>query len=141
MSDQDDISFHLGFPVDDLRETRAFYGELLNCEVLSLSERTISINFWGHQLVGHLVPEMAGEHGTNEIDGSDVPIPHFGAVLDWDEWQELADRFRASEHDFVIDPYVRDRGTPDEEAKMFVRDPSGNTLEFKAFKHDDKPFA
>ncbi len=141
MADRSVNRFHLGFPVSDIEATREFYGDLLNCEIIRRSERTININFWGHQLVGHLVPEVAGEHGHNEIDGNDVPIPHFGAILAWRQWEELVERVERSDVGFVIEPYVRDRGTPEEEGKMFIRDPSGNTLEFKTFRTDDHPFA
>ncbi len=132
--------FHLGFPVNDIEETRAFYGDLLNCKIIRSSDTTINIDFWGHQLVGHLVPDVAGEHGHNEIDGNDVPIPHFGAILDWTEWENLVERVNRSDVEFVIDPYVRDRGTPEEEGKMFIQDPSGNTLEFKTFKNEEQRF-
>ncbi|MFH5830792.1 VOC family protein [Halalkalibaculum sp. DA384] len=141
MAEQSFERFHLGFPISDIEETRKFYGEILGCDIVRSSERTININFWGHQLVGHLIPEFAGKHGTNEIDGNPVPVHHFGVILEWDEWEALAERIRASEHDFVFEPYVRDKGLPEEEGKMFFRDPSGNTMEFKTFKNEDQIFA
>ncbi len=138
MISNDDQAFHLGFPVDDLDDARDFYGEFLECEILRGSSGSITIDFWGHQLVAHLVPDQAGEHGTREVDGNDVPIPHFGAVLPWDEWEALAEKVRSSDVEFLFGPYVRDRGTPEEEGKLFIQDPSGNTLEFKTFARENR---
>ncbi|MDX1636707.1 MAG: VOC family protein [Balneolaceae bacterium] len=132
--------FHLGFPVADLEETRSFYEDILGCEVASVSDRTININFWGHQIVGHLIPDFAGKHGTNQIDGNPVPVPHFGVILEWEEWEALAKRVEEAGVDFLFGSYVRDKGAPEEEGKMFFRDPSGNTMEFKTFKNDDQIF-
>lgn len=140
MAEQSFERFHLGFPVSDIEKTREFYRDILGCKITKSSERTININFWGHQIVGHLIPEFAGKHGTNEIDGNPVPVHHFGAILDWEEWEALADRIRESEYDFVFEPYVRDKGKPEEEGKMFFKDPSGNTMEFKTFKNEEQIF-
>ena len=135
--------FHLAFPVHDLAASRAFYGELLGCPEGRSSERWIDFDFFGHQLVAHLVddaaPAPAGD--SNPVDGHDVPVPHFGAVLEWDTWHRLADRLRAANQKFVIEPYIRFEGQPGEQATMFLLDPSGNALEFKAFKDMGQLFA
>ncbi|RUO20628.1 VOC family protein [Aliidiomarina haloalkalitolerans] len=125
--------FHLAIPVDDLAKARAFYGELLGCAEGRSSDHWIDWNFYGHQLVTHVAPERLLPPVTNPVDGHDVPVPHFGAVLDMDSWQALADKVRAAGIDFVIEPYVRFQGQPGEQATMFFYDPAGNALEFKAF--------
>ncbi|MCH8501621.1 MAG: VOC family protein [Aliidiomarina sp.] len=125
--------FHLAIPVDDLAKARAFYGELLGCAEGRSSDHWIDWNFYGHQLVTHVAPERLLPPVTNPVDGHDVPVPHFGAVLDMDSWQSLADKVRAAGIDFVIEPYVRFQGQPGEQATMFFYDPAGNALEFKAF--------
>ena len=143
--------FHLAFPVTDLDATRAFYGGLLGCPEGRSSERWIDFDFFGHQLVAHLVeasepeatpPEpLAGGAPTNEVDGDRVPVPHFGAVLAWDTWRELADRLRAGGVRFRIEPRIRFRGQVGEQATMFFEDPSGNALEIKAFRNPEQLFA
>lgn len=133
--------FHLGFPISDIEETRKFYRDLLGCEIIRSSDRTININFWGHQIVGHLIPEFAGKFGTNKIDGNPVPVHHFGIVLEWHEWEALVERVRASDIDFLFDPYIRDEGEPEAEGKIFFRDPSGNTLEFKTYRNEEQIFS
>ena len=135
--------FHLAFPVHDLAAARAFYGGLLGCPEGRSSDRWIDYDFFGHQVVAHMVddiePDVGGE--SNAVDGHDVPVPHFGVVLPWDRWHELADRLRAAEVEFVIEPYVRFEGEPGEQATMFLLDPSGNALEFKAFQDMGQLFA
>ncbi len=132
-------TFHLGFPVDDLDAAQSFYGEFLNCDVHSISDESITIDFWGHQLVAHLVPDQAGSHGYRTVDGNEVPIPHHSAILEWDEWEALVDKVdSAPDVEFLIGPYVRDEDTPEEEGKLFIQDPAGNTLEFKTFKHENR---
>jgi len=142
--DQSGLSpFHLAFPVHDLTAARAFYGELLGCPEGRSSDRWIDYDFFGHQVVAHMVDESpppdAGE--SNAVDGHDVPVPHFGVVLPWDDWHALADRLRAADVEFVIEPYVRFKGEPGEQATMFLLDPSGNALEFKAFQDMAQLFA
>lgn len=133
--------FHLAFPVSDMQETLAFYRDVLGCETGRRSDRWIDFNFWGHQLVAHLSPEEAGKSSTNEVDGHAVPAKHFGLILEWEEWERLAERLREADLDFVIEPYVRFKGEPGEQATMFFLDPSGNALEFKAFRNRDQIFA
>lgn len=133
--------FHLAFPVKDLEETRTFYRDILGCSTGRSSDKWIDFNFWGHQVVAHLSPDEAGKSSTNEVDGHAVPAKHFGAILEWDEWHALADRLKDADVDFVIEPYIRFEGEPGEQATMFFLDPSGNALEFKAFKDKKQIFA
>jgi len=133
--------FHLAFPVQDLEQARAFYGGLLGCAEGRSSDHWIDFDFFGHQIVAHLSPGgIAQDAQTNHVDGHGVPVPHFGVVLDMDTWQKLADTARAANIEFVIEPYVRFKGQPGEQATMFFKDPSGNALEFKAFADRSKLF-
>ena len=132
--------FHLAFPVDDLAAARAFYGEVLGCAEGRRSEQWIDFDFYGHQIVTHLSSD-AGDRASNAVDGHDVPVPHFGLVLGMEEWEALAKRLRAAGIQFVIEPTVRFRGKPGEQATMFLRDPAGNALEFKAFADMGQLFA
>lgn len=133
--------FHLAFPVTDLAAARSFYGGLLGCPEGRSSESWIDFNLYGHQIVAHLTAPAADEQAHNPVDGHDVPVPHFGVVLDWSDWQDLATRLRTAGTDFVIEPYVRFEGQVGEQATMFFRDPSGNALEFKAFRDMTQLFA
>jgi extradiol dioxygenase family protein len=134
--------FHLAFPVADLAATRAFYADLLGCRVGRTSDRWIDFDFFGHQLTAHLVsPSALGDVTTNPVDGDDVPVRHFGAVLPWDDWQALAARLEAQGVTFRIRPHVRFQGQVGEQATLFLLDPSGNALEFKAFKDPARLFA
>lgn len=132
--------FHLAFPVHELPAARHFYGELLGCPEGRSSERWIDFDFFGHQLVAHL-SEAAGDRASNPVDGHDVPVPHFGVVLEWDDFHRLAERLKAAGVRFEIEPYIRFQGQVGEQATMFFRDPSGNALEFKAFKDMGQLFA
>ncbi|MEX1011584.1 MAG: VOC family protein [Balneolaceae bacterium] len=138
----DSISpFHLAFPVKELKETLRFYRDILGCETGRSSDRWIDFNFWGHQVVAHLSPDDAGRSSSNDVDGHAVPAKHFGVILEWEEWEELAERLRNHEIRFVIEPYIRFEGEPGEQATMFFLDPSGNALEFKAFRDKSRIFA
>ncbi len=136
--------FHLAFPVDDLARARGFYGHLLGCAEGRSSDEWIDFDFFGHQIVAHLVahlaPARAAEH-HNPVDGHAVPVPHFGVVLDWDAFQALAERLRSAGMQFVIEPHVRFAGQVGEQATMFLRDPAGNALEFKSFRDRAQLFA
>jgi extradiol dioxygenase family protein len=132
--------FHLAIPVDDLDAARAFYGDLLGLPQGRSAETWIDWNLFGHQIVTHRVPGSAGD-AHNPVDGHDVPVPHFGAILSVEDFHRLAERLRAGGVRFVIDPYVRFEGQPGEQWTMFLRDPSGNALEFKAFADDAQVFA
>ena len=133
--------FHLAIPVGDLAAARRFYGELLNCPEGRSSDEWIDFDLMGHQLVVHLVEGSPATAGTNPVDGHGVPVPHFGVVLEWEVWHALADRLRAAQVAFVIEPYVRFAGKVGEQATMFFRDPAGNALEFKAFRDPSQLFA
>ncbi|PLC52432.1 glyoxalase [Pollutimonas nitritireducens] len=133
--------FHLAFPVRDLAEARAFYGELLGCPEGRSSNEWVDFNFFGHQIVTHLSPDECGSTVTNNVDDHNVPVRHFGAVLDMNVWEALADKLKAAGTKFVIEPYVRFKGEVGEQATMFFLDPSGNALEFKAFKNIESLFA
>ena len=133
--------FHLAFPVHDLEAARRFYGGLLGCPEGRSAARWIDFDFFGHQIVTHLAEGMEPRRHHNPVDGHDVPVPHFGAVLGMDQWRAMADRLRAAGIDFVIEPTIRFEGQPGEQATMFFLDPSGNALEFKAFADDAMVFA
>ncbi|MCV2884592.1 glyoxalase [Aestuariibacter sp. AA17] len=126
--------FHLAIPVTSLAHARAFYGELLGCSEGRSDDHWIDWDFYGHQLVTHLVKAMPSVPDTNVVDEKHVPVPHFGVVLPWKEWHSLADTLDNVGTDFVIAPYIRFKGQPGEQATMFLHDPSGNALEFKAFR-------
>lgn len=133
--------FHLAFPVHDLAAARAFYGDLLGCPEGRSSPEWVDFDFYGHQIVAHLAPDECGSADTNPVDGHDVPVRHFGLILDWDAWHTLADRFRAAGQRFIIEPGIRFQGKVGEQATMFLLDPSGNALEFKAFRDEAMIFA
>ena len=134
--------FHLAVPVNDLAEARRFYGGLLGCAEGRSSPDWVDFDFFGHQLVAHR--DHAGGAGKpihNPVDGKDVPVPHFGVVLEWDHWHRLAERLQAAGVKFGIEPGIRFRGQVGEQATMFFQDPSGNALEFKAFRDIGQLFA
>ena len=132
--------FHLAFPVDDLAAARRFYGTVLGCPEGRSSAEWIDFDLYGHQIVAHLAPPRVRTH-HNEVDGHDVPVPHFGVVLDWDPFHALAARLRAQGVKFVIEPCIRFAGQVGEQATMFFHDPAGNALEFKAFRDRSQLFA
>jgi extradiol dioxygenase family protein len=132
--------FHLAFPVHDLAAARRFYGELLGCPEGRSSAGWIDFNFYGHQIVAHLAPDECGHRSSSRVDDHDVPVRHFGAVLTIPQWQVLADRLKAAGTQFVIEPYIRFKGEPGEQATMFFLDPSGNAIEIKAFANLDSLF-
>lgn len=134
--------FHLAVPVHDLAAARAFYGELLGCPEGRSSDTWVDFDLYGHQFVAHLDRARRQPPAiTNPVDGDDVPVPHFGVLLRPEAWRDLADRLVAAETDFVIDPHVRFAGEVGEQSTMFLLDPSGNALEFKAFADDSQVFA
>lgn len=135
--------FHLAIPVYDIDAARTFYRDVLNLEEGRSSEQWVDFNFYGHQVVIHEHPKtQSQDHAhTNVVDGHDVPAPHFGVVLTWQQWETLANRLKDFGTEFVIEPYVRFKGETGEQATMFFLDPCGNALEFKAFKDMDQLFA
>lgn len=133
--------FHLAFPVANLAQTYSFYHELLGCPVGRQSNAWIDFNFFGHQVTAHLKPEELTQAHTNEVDGDAVPVRHFGAILDWQDWHNLAQKLKDHHQTFIIEPHIRFEGQVGEQATMFLKDPSGNALEFKSFKDMSQVFA
>jgi extradiol dioxygenase family protein len=133
--------FHLAFPVHDLAQARKFYGGILGCPEGRSSDEWVDFNFYGHQIVAHLAPAETGTAQRNAVDGHGVPVRHFGIVLPMAEWQQAAQRLREQGVQFVIEPYIRFKGEPGEQATMFFLDPSGNALEMKAFADISMLFA
>jgi extradiol dioxygenase family protein len=134
--------FHLAVPVGDLAEARRFYGQLLGCAEGRSSPDWVDFDFFGHQLVAHL--DHAGPARAplyNPVDGKDVPVPHFGIVLEWGHWHRLAQQLKEAGVRFGIEPGIRFAGQVGEQATMFFQDPSGNALEFKAFRDPSRLFA
>jgi extradiol dioxygenase family protein len=136
--------FHLAFPVKDLAEARAFYGGVLECEEGRSSDIWVDFNLFGHQIVTHLAPaavDAVGVRATNNVDKDHVPIPHFGIVMQMDEWKALAGKLKSKGVEFIIEPKIRFEGEIGEQATMFFLDPSGNALEFKGFNDFSSVFA
>jgi len=133
--------FHLAFPVNDITVARTFYGGLLGCPEGRSAPDWVDFDLYGHQIVAHLAPGEAGHGVTNAVDGDQVPVRHFGVVLPMSEWQALADKLVGAGVRFIIEPHVRFKGEAGEQATMFFLDPSGNALEFKAFRDLSKLFA
>jgi len=133
--------FHLAVPVNDLAAARRFYGDVLGCPQGRDDETWVDWDLFGHQLVTHLVSDGGKVIGHNPVDGHDVPVPHFGVLLDTADFHALAHRLRSFDVDFVIEPYLRFEGLAGEQWTMFLLDPAGNALEFKAFADDDQVFA
>jgi extradiol dioxygenase family protein len=133
--------FHVAVPVDDLSAARHFYGDLLGCTEGRSADHWVDFNLYGHQLVCHLAElSPTGARCSNPVAGHDVPVPHYGVVLAWDDWQVLAEKLRAVGIDFVIEPTIRFQGKVGEQATMFFCDPAGNALEFKALRDDSQLF-
>ena len=133
--------FHLAFAVHDLALARTFYGGLLGCPEGRSAETWIDFDLYGHQIVAHLDPGKTVAEAHNPVDGHDVPVPHFGVVLEMGPWEALAERLTAASVHFLIEPQLRFKGQPGEQATLFFLDPSGNALEFKAFGDDAALFA
>jgi len=133
--------FHLAFPVHDIEAARGFYGGLLGCPEGRSAAEWVDFDFYGHQIVAHFSPDAKPRAHHNPVDGHDVPVPHFGAVLKMDHWRVLAARLEAAGTHFVIAPTIRFEGLPGEQATMFFLDPSGNALEIKAMANPDNLFA
>jgi len=141
MSGADRPAVHLAIPVDDLEAARAFYGSVLGLSEGRSSDHWVDWDLHGHQLVTHVVREPVRAAGDSEVDGHQVPVPHYGLLLTADEFRVLADRLRRAGVAFLIEPYLRFPGQPGEQWTMFFRDPAGNALEFKAFRDESQVFA
>ncbi len=135
------MPFHLAVPVDDIQKAREFYSGIMGFEEGRSDTNWVDYNFFGHQFVIHYQAANESSSGSNPVDGHEVPVPHFGVVLTWEDWHSLRDRLVNHGITFVIEPYIRFEGKPGEQATMFFKDPSGNALEFKAFKDLRQLFA
>lgn len=133
--------FHLAFPVDDLSAARHFYGGVLGCPEGRSSDHWIDFDLFGHQIVAHLDESKKRSEPRNDVDGDSIPVFHFGAVLDFDRFDDLAAKLKAADAHFLVEPRTRFAGQPGEQRTMFVTDPAGNALEFKAFASPDRIFA
>lgn len=133
--------FHLAIPVHNLAACRNFYTNTLNLEEGRSSDQWVDYNFFGHQLVIHYKPKVEDDTHTNSVDGKDVPVPHFGVVLSWEAFEDFAELLKSKGIIFIIEPYIRFERQVGEQATMFFNDPSGNALEFKAFKDKNQLFA
>jgi len=133
--------FHLAIPVNNIETTRRFYTETIGCSVGREADRWIDFNFFGHQLSAHLKPEATEAMQTNPVDGESVPVRHFGLILAWEEWHKLVNKLDQNAIEYLIKPTTRFAGEAGEQATFFINDPSGNALEFKAFKNPDSLFA
>ena len=134
------LPFHLAIPVSDLEKSRNFYKNILGCEEGRSSNHWVDFNFFGHQLVIHFKEIKSDDTKTNPVDGKDVPIPHFGVILEWNDFQDFSKKLIEKKINFIIKPYIRFEGLPGEQATMFFKDPCGNALEFKSFKDFNKIF-
>ena len=132
--------FHLAFPILELEEARDFYVNTLGCSIGRESDQWIDFNLYGHQVVAHLSPNEIKDESRNQVDGDEVPVRHFGVILENNEWQKLVDRLKTKGEDFLIEPRVRFEGKSGEQRTLFILDPSGNALEFKSFAHDGHIF-
>ena len=133
--------FHVAVPVHDLQAARVFYTEILGCAEGRTADTWVDLNFFGHQFVLHYKAKSTEETHSNPVDGHDVPVPHYGVVLEWDAWEALAEKLKQHQVKFQIEPYIRFKGQVGEQATMFFLDPCGNALEFKAFKDIGQLFA
>lgn len=133
--------FHIAIPVYNLEECRLFYRNTLGCKEGRSSDHWVDFDFFGHQLVIHYKPKSKEEVHTNPVDGKNVPVPHYGVVLEWETFQSFAEELKKKGIDFIIEPYIRFQGKVGEQATMFFFDPAGNALEFKAFKDISQLFA
>ena len=132
--------FHLAFPVHDLSEAREFYTKILGCTLGRSSEHRIDFNLFGHQVVAHLNPDELAKTKTRNVDDKEVPVRHFGIILEWEKWHQFSAELKNKGVEFIIEPYIRFKGEIGEQATMFFLDPSGNALEFKSFKDPEMVF-
>jgi len=131
--------FHLAIPVSDLDRANDFYMNILGCSKGRSSTKWIDFNFYGHQLVCHEVKRSVNKN-SNDVDGNNIPVPHFGIILDWDQFQKLSANLQSKNINFIIEPTIRFKGKVGEQAIMFLKDPSDNAIEFKSFRNNDEIF-
>tara|TARA_B100001996_G_scaffold258257_1_gene200841 strand:- start:677 stop:1096 length:420 start_codon:yes stop_codon:yes gene_type:complete len=132
--------FHLAFPVNDLEKSKNFYTSVLGCALGRESKKWIDFNLYGHQIVAHLSPDDCHENSANLVDGDKIPARHFGVILPWSDWEKLSKYIKKMTVDFFIEPRIRFKNKPGEQGTFFIKDPSGNILEFKSFKSDSEIF-
>ena len=133
--------FHLAFPINDINETKSFYKKILGCKIGREDVKWVDFDFFGHQLSAHVKPDELKNTKKNAVDGKDVPVRHFGVILEWEAWHSLSEKLKENNISFIIEPYIRFEGETGEQATMFFLDPSGNALEFKSFKDPEQIFA
>ena len=133
--------FHLAIPVKNLEVCRTFYRDIIQCVEGRSDTHWVDFNFFGHQLVIHQKDDFVPQQISNPVDGHDVPVPHFGVVLSIDDWEKLSQRLIKNGTEFIIEPTIRFKGKPGEQATLFFKDPEGNALEFKAFRDIGQLFA
>ena len=133
--------FHLAIPVNNISKCKIFYKEILGCNEGRSSDNWVDFDLFGHQLVIHFQESNNKNLHTNPVDGKDVPIPHFGVILEWENFKRFSSKLEKKGVEFIIKPYIRFEGEPGEQATMFFKDPSGNALEFKSFKDSSQIFA
>ena len=132
--------FHLAFPVNDLNTTKDFYKKILNCKIGRESESWVDFNLYGHQIVAHLAPKECSDVNLNKVDEDQIPCRHFGVILNWKEWEELSNKLSMLDVNYLIEPRIRFKNKSGEQRTFFIKDPSGNVLEFKTFKNDADVF-
>jgi len=132
--------FHLAFPIYDINKTKNWYLKYLGCEVGRESKKWIDFNFFGHQISGHLVNKKELKIQTNSVDKQNIPVRHFGIILEWNHWKKIKTKLIQSKINFIVKPYIRFKGKTGEQATMFIKDPNDNILEFKSFKSDTSIF-
>ena len=133
--------FHLAFPINDINETKSFYKKILGCKIGREDVKWVDFDFFGHQLSAHVKPDELKNTKKNAVDGKDVPVRHFGVILEWGAWHSLSEKLKENNISFIIEPYIRFEGEIGEQATMFFMDPAGNALEFKSFKDFNQIFA
>ena len=133
--------FHLAFPINDINETKSFYKKILGCKIGREDVKWVDFDFFGHQLSANVKPDELKNTKKNAVDGKDVPVRHFGVILEWEAWHSLSEKLKENNISFIIEPYIRFEGEVGEQATMFFLDPSGNALEFKSFKDPKQIFA
>ena len=141
MSDKKNIlrPFHLAFPIKNINKSKLWYTDVLGCSIGRESKEWVDFNFYGHQIVGHL-SKRNYKNTSNKVDNLDIPVNHFGIILTIDLWGKLVKRLKDKNVTFLVNPYVRFKNKPGEQYTLFIKDPSGNALEFKAFKNDSMIF-
>lgn len=132
--------FHLAFPITDINKTIQWYTTILDCKIGRQDKRWVDFNFYGHQISAHLVDNKIKFHNTNLVDGKNIPCRHFGIILSNEKWEELSNKLISKKIDFLINPNIRFKGKRGEQSSFFIKDPSGNVLEFKSFKNDEMIF-